>query len=71
MALAWMEEETKSQQKKKTPKPVTFFFLREYDLEKCEDRAIFPHNNVLWKGSSHDMSLGTHGKPDSSLKAVQ
>lgn len=30
MALAWMEEETKSQQKKK-PKPVTFFFLREYD----------------------------------------
>lgn len=70
MALEWMEEETKSQPKK--PKPVTFFFfLREYDLEKCEDKAIFPHNNVLWKGSSHDISLGTHGKPDSSLKAVQ
>lgn len=29
MALEWMEEETKSQPKK--PKPVTFFFLREYD----------------------------------------
>lgn len=56
---------------KKTQTCNFFFFLREYDLEKCEDKAIFPHNNVLWKGSSHDISLGTHGKPDSSLKAVQ